>query len=102
MDGIREIFSWPWWVTPFFIVGVLAVLSVIVSLFFALGRRPARFSIAERPTVDSQDFLMGLSGTLNAPLQAGGSARLLNNGVEIFPAILEAIARAERSVHFMA
>jgi cardiolipin synthase len=102
VEAFNEIIGWPWWGTTFFAVGVLATLSIIVSMFFALGRRPNRFSVSARPPVDSQDFLMGLSGTLNAPFESGGSARLLNNGVEIFPAILEAIRGAERSVHFMA
>lgn len=31
----------------------------------------------------------------------GGSARLLNNGVEIFPTLLEALRRAEHTINFM-
>ena len=95
-------FAGPWWVTLFFVIGVVAVFSVIISLFFSLGRRPGHVSITERPPVGSDAFLRGLSGTLNAPLLQGGTTRLLNNGVEIFPAMLDAIRKAERSVHFMA
>ncbi|HYJ79526.1 MAG TPA: hypothetical protein VEW03_08005, partial [Longimicrobiaceae bacterium] len=91
----------PWWLLFFFVVGVLATLSALVSLFSALGRRPRRFTLYEHPEVDSEEFLLGISGTVNAPLQSGGSARLLNNGVEIFPALLEAFRRAERSINFM-
>jgi cardiolipin synthase A/B len=92
----------PWWVTALAVVGVFALVSVVVSLFFSLGRRPGSLNISERPPVGSETFLRGLSGTLNAPLLKGGTTRLLNNGVEIFPAMLEAIRRAEKSVHFMA
>jgi cardiolipin synthase len=92
----------PWWMLALAGIGALAVAGVIVSLFFAFGRRPQRFSATEAPPVDSDDFLRAVSGTVNAPLMSGGSARILNNGVEIFPAMLGAIARAERSVNFMA
>jgi len=99
---VSDLFSAsPWWLLFFFVVGVLATLSALVSLFSALGRRPRRFTLYEHPEVDSEEFLLGISGTVNAPLQSGGSARLLNNGVEIFPALLEAFRRAERSINFM-
>jgi cardiolipin synthase A/B len=45
--------------------------------------------------------MMGVSGAVNAPLMRGGTARLLNNGVEIFPAMLEAIRKARHSINFM-
>lgn len=93
--------DWPWWVSLFFVIGVLATVSVIVSLFFALGRRPRRFTLYVHPDVTSEPFLQGVSGMVNAPLQEGGTARLLNNGVEIFPALLDALRKAERSINFM-
>ncbi|HEU4457084.1 MAG TPA: phospholipase D-like domain-containing protein, partial [Longimicrobium sp.] len=98
---MSEFVSWPWWVTLFGVIGVAATVSVIVSLFFALGRRPRRFKIYVRPEVGSEPFLQGISGMVNAPLQEGGTARLLNNGVEIFPALLDALRGAERSINFM-
>ncbi|HEX8696373.1 MAG TPA: phospholipase D-like domain-containing protein [Longimicrobium sp.] len=93
--------SWPWWVTLFFVAGVLGTVSVVVSLFFALGRRPRRFTLYEHPDVGSEAFLLGVSGVVNASLQRGGTARVLNNGVEIFPALLEALRGARRSINFM-
>lgn len=91
----------PWWVTLFFAIGVVAVISAVVTLFFSLGRRPGDIWVTQAPAVDTEDFLLGISGTLNAPLVKGGGARILNNGVEIFPAILEAFGKAERSINFM-
>jgi cardiolipin synthase A/B len=92
----------PTWAVAFFaLIGAVALASAILTLFFAVGGRPERFRSTTRPPVDSEDFLLGISGTMNAPLQAGGEALLLNNGVEIFPAMLRAIAGARRSVNFM-
>jgi cardiolipin synthase len=51
--------------------------------------------------VGSRDFLLGISGTVNAPLARGGTALLLNNGAEIFPAILREIRAARRTINFM-
>ncbi|HEX8431669.1 MAG TPA: phospholipase D-like domain-containing protein [Longimicrobium sp.] len=99
---MSAIFGWvPVWLVVLAGIGVLAILTVIVSLFFALGRRPATFNMTGAPPVGSDDFLMGLAGAMNAPLQQGGRARVLNNGVEIFPAILAAIGQARRSINFM-
>ena len=72
----------------FFGAGVLAVVSAIVSLFFALGRRPPRAWATEMPDVNSREFLVGISAIVNSPLQAGGTVLLLNNGDEFFPAML--------------
>jgi cardiolipin synthase len=81
--------------------GGAATATVLSKLFLAWGRRPTRMDLTDAPAVGSEDFLLGISGTMNAPLQKGGRARLLNNGVEIFPAMLEAIEGAERSINFM-
>jgi len=91
----------PAWVAALAIVGGAATATAVSKLFAAWGRRPTGFQITETPEVGSDDFLLGLSGTMNAPLQVGGTARLLNNGVQIFPAMLEAIREARRSINFM-
>src|SRR3954468_6192187 len=91
----------PCWGGLFFCIGVAAAAGMFATLFFALGRRPRRFTLYDRFEVGSADFLRGLSGLLNLPLLSGGSTRLLNNGDQIFPAILDALRQAERSINFM-
>jgi len=91
----------PWWGALFFAIGVAAVVGGFATMFLALGRRPRRFTLADRYPVGSERFLQGVAGLLNAPLQQGGTARLLNNGDEIFPAILDACRGAERTINFM-
>ena len=82
------------------LIGVVAIGSVIVTLFFGLGR-PARMALVARPPVGSEAFMLAVSGAVNAPLMRGGTARLLNNGVEIFPAIVDAFRKARHTINFM-
>lgn len=91
----------PWWVLLFFGVGLLASVTAVISLFFALGRRPQRMWTDEVEAVDSPDFLRTLAALLNAPLRKGGHAELLDNGDAFFPAMLQDFASAERSINFM-
>jgi cardiolipin synthase len=91
----------PWWGAVFFAIGVAAAAGGFATMFLALGRRPRRFTLVDRFPVGSDQFLAGVSGLLNVPLQEGGTAGLLNNGDEIFPAILSALRQAERTINFM-
>ena len=101
-DGsVLERIIHPWWLVPLAAAGGIAVGGVVVTLFSARGRRPGRIWATEAPEVGSRDFLLGISGTVNAPLARGGSARLLNNGDEIFPAILRELRGARRTINFM-
>lgn len=96
-----EWFAGSWWVLIFFVIGVLATGTAVVSLFFALGRRPQRMWTDDVAPVDSPDFLRPLASLLNLPLRTGGRATLLNNGDRFLPAILDAISDARRSINFM-
>lgn len=90
----------PAWLLVLAAVGLVSIISAVLTLFFGLGR-PGRMALVARPPVGSEAFMMGVSGAVNAPLMRGGTARLLNNGVEIFPAILDAIRQAKHSINFM-
>ncbi|MDB4949363.1 MAG: cardiolipin synthase [Gemmatimonadetes bacterium] len=98
---IDSLFGHPWWLLLFAGVGAAAVAGAVITLFFALGRRPQKFTTTAAPPVTSRDFLLTVAGTVNAPVSHGGRARLLNNGVQIFPAMLDAIRNAKHSVNFM-
>jgi cardiolipin synthase len=98
---MSEFFSHhPVWLLVLAFIGVLAIASAILTLFFGLGR-PSRSALLARPAVGSEAFMMAVSGSVNAPLMRGGTARLLNNGVEIFPAMVQAIRKARHSINFM-
>jgi cardiolipin synthase len=89
-------------VTVLAIAGSLSIAAALVTLFSPLGRRPATLRVTEVPPVDSPDFLLSVAGAAGAPIEVGGTARLLNNGVEIFPALLEAIRNARHTIDFAA
>lgn len=94
------ILSFPWWALALMVVGVIGLGTLILNLFSSVGDRPGQATVARPCALDSIDFLLALSGVLNAPLHAGGTARLLNNGDEFYPAMLKAIREAERTVNF--
>lgn len=98
--GYRELSDLPWWVLVFWALGILAAATAIVSLFFALGRRPGKAWASEVPAVDSRDFLVGISGLVNSPLESGGTVKLLNNGDGFFPALLQAMREARKTINF--
>lgn len=93
--------SSPWWVLALAAVGVLAIGTVLLTMFSGLGDRPGEVTLDEAEPPGSDAFLLGASGVINAPLQSGGAARLLNNGDEFLPALLEAIRSARETVNFM-
>jgi cardiolipin synthase A/B len=95
-------YSWrelPWWIQTSTVIGILATAGVIAALFFTFGNGPARITLTSTPPVDSQEFVAAVAGAAGTPLRQGGTARLLNNGVEFFPALNVAIRAARRSVN---
>jgi cardiolipin synthase len=96
-----ELLDLPWWLLALAGIGLLTIVGGIISLFFSLGRRPNRMWTDAVEPVESNEFTASLAALLNIPLRRGGSARLLNNGEEYFPAMLDAIRGAQRSVHVM-
>ena len=93
-------YDYPWWMKTLAGIGGVAVVGIIVTLFFSLGRRPSDISIPYNPPVDSPDFMLGLAGVDGGPLRSGGTARLLNNGDAFFPALYEALKGARQSINF--
>ncbi|HUF51803.1 MAG TPA: phospholipase D-like domain-containing protein [Longimicrobiales bacterium] len=91
----------PGWVLILAAAGALAVGTAIVSLFFALGRRPNRMWTDEVGELEVEDFMRPLAALLNVPLRSGGTATLLNDGDDILNDMLQAIAGARRSINFM-
>jgi len=91
--------DFPWWVDTLTIVGAIALAGVFLTLFSSLGRRPQVVLATEAPPVDSPEFLFSLAGTINSPIQKGGTIRLLNNGDEFFPVLLKAISGARHSIN---
>jgi cardiolipin synthase len=90
----------PWWLWAFFAIGVLATAGGLVTLFFALGRRPERMWTKEIGAVDSDDFIRPVAALLNVPVRNGGRATALNNGDAWLSAMLADFKAATRSITF--
>ena len=98
-----------WWQLTLFVIGVIAAVSVMSALFFAVGNKPARVSTrtrrrrrSTRPTSPPRSApLSALRSSTEAPFT------ILNNGDEFVPALLESdrpgeAARSTSSVYIWA
>lgn len=92
---------YPRWMLFLAVVGALSLAAAIITLFFSLGRRPSALGVVETPAVDSPVFLASISGIAGSPLRAGGTVQLLNNGDAFFPALLQDIRAAQKTVNFL-
>lgn len=89
----------PWWGWALMIIGVVAIIGVIGALF--LPDWPSdEFREGFDAEPGSTEFVEGISTFLNSPIFLGGEATLLENGDAFYPAILEAIRKAEDTVNF--
>jgi cardiolipin synthase len=83
------------------VLGGLSLTGAIVTLFFAFGRRPSQLEMTRAAPVTSPEFLASIAGATSAPVRAGGTVRLLNNGDAFFPSLLEEIRNARASINFL-
>lgn len=89
-----------WWQLTLFAIGFIAVVSITSALFFAVGDKPRRIETdVQVGPVDSADFLAALAHLVNAPIERGGTVRILNNGDETLSALLESIRSARRNIN---
>lgn len=86
------------WLSVF---GALSLIALIFGIFYHPGRRPPLLEATKAPAIGTREFLVGIAGAAASPLLTGGSVRLLNNGVEFFPALFEAIRKAEHTINFL-
>ena len=90
-----------WWQLTLFVVGVIAAVSVLSALFFAVGNEPARvYTDSAPPPVDSPDFATAVGAIVGAPVEDGGTITALDNGDEFVPALLDAINHARQTINF--
>ena len=59
-----------------------------------------RVPIRTEYAVSDPAFTNSISGLLGSPVVGGNKVQTLNNGVEYYPAMLEAIAKAEKTITF--
>jgi cardiolipin synthase len=96
----KKMLDYPWWLETLAAIGAAATIAVIITLFFSVGRRPERLVPTQAPAVDAPEFLAAVAGSAGTPLRKGGTVHLLNNGVEFFPALLQALRAAKQTITF--
>ena len=84
---------------------VLAIVLVLVVLYVTLAgnfvaTHQDRVQTVPRVATDRDAFVRALHGAAGEGATRGNSVTLLQNGDEIFPAMLEAIRSSRTSVHF--
>jgi cardiolipin synthase len=89
----------PWWAWTLLATGALATVAVFTALFLPDFHRPPLSCDCQDPA-GSEEFLDAVSRFLNVPILRGGTAEILQNGCRFYPAVLEAIRGAKRSVNF--
>jgi cardiolipin synthase A/B len=82
------------------IVVAAAVFGYITASVNAEADREAAIVSVPNVSVDAEAFMRALAGSASADIIGGNRITLLKNGIEIFPALLDAIASAKHSVHF--
>ena len=78
----------------------LTLASVIAALNLVPDRRELRAPVAPVMTVSSPEFQRSVAGLFGSDLRGGHSIDILQNGDEIFPAMLAAIGAAQASINF--
>lgn len=83
--------------------GATAIGASLLTLFvknFISGEKKIKQQIPRRYDIASKQFERSMSHLLGPPILEGNRITRLENGVEIFPAMLAGIARAERTICF--
>ncbi|MEJ7930083.1 phospholipase D-like domain-containing protein [Ramlibacter sp. AN1015] len=76
------------------------LLGVLAYANLTAGEKRIQRSITNRYSIDSDDFRRALGVLLGPEVTEGNTVRLLRNGDEIFPAMLDAIGGARETICF--
>jgi cardiolipin synthase len=79
----------------------LVLLGVVILLFNPVEEAP-RYGLDHDFAIESAVFLPSMAGATNTPFSFGNRINILNNGDQFYPAMLEAIGRARRTITFEA
>ncbi len=89
--------------SPLIAIGVTAIASSLATLFiknFISGEKKIRKRIPRRYNIADPQFERSMSQLLGPPILEGNRIIRLENGDEIFPAMLAGIARAKTTICF--
>jgi cardiolipin synthase len=80
-----------WWAIGW---GAMAFVSYVVTP----SERPPRYGLDHEFAVEDEEFLPTMIGATGVPMSDGNDVRLLENGDEFYPAMLQAVEEAELSI----
>jgi len=89
------------WIVP--ALALIGAVAILWLLYAWIAPEPADL-LPDRIVFggdQSADFLRTLASHINAPIIDGNRVELLENGVEIFPPMLDAIRNAEETIHLL-
>jgi cardiolipin synthase A/B len=78
------------------VAGAIFLCWLVLVFLFTPG---INYHLSRRTSVHDDDFLYTIQSTCQAALHHHNSVKVLTNGAEFYPAMLEAIRRAQRSVN---
>jgi cardiolipin synthase len=83
------------------LVGALiAIVLTVIVLNLVAGEKQIQRKLEHRYTVDDPQFSRELGTLLGPPIIDGNQITNLENGIEIFPAMLEAVKEARHNINF--
>src|SRR2546430_14874009 len=87
-----------WAIVTLLVLGALVFVYVTASVNAEAGRQDDVVSIPAIAT-DGRQFMHAFASVSGHPAQESNSVELYQNGAEIFPPMLDAIAKTQGSVH---
>ncbi len=85
---------------PILITVVITLAVVVVLMNFITAEKKIQRKLDHHYTVDSPQFARSVSDLLGPPFRPGNDVKVLTNGQEIFPPMLQAIRQAEHTITF--
>jgi cardiolipin synthase len=79
---------------------VVSVAATVIALNFTTGEKKIERVIEQRYNVDDPQFLRAMGVLLGPALVPGNQVKTLVNGDEIFPAMLQSIRGAQKTITF--
>lgn len=97
MEILKDV---PTWILVLAGIGVLAIGTVTLTMFFKFGDRPGRTWTDEVGALDPEEFMRPTAALLSVPLRQGGEIQLINNGDAWLSAFFADVATARKSITF--
>ncbi|MBC7817214.1 MAG: cardiolipin synthase B [Planctomycetaceae bacterium] len=85
---------------PILITVVVTICATILFLNLRAGEKQIRYQLEHRFAVEDPQFLRSMGQLLGPAILPGNEVKALHNGDQIFPAMLNAIRAAEKTITF--